>query len=86
MERKLTPPPAVTENLSAASPEELAERGMRSLPASLAEALAALEADPVVLEALGPCASQYLDGKRREWEAYRTQVTQWELDRYLMTY
>ena len=76
----------MTENLSAMSPEELAERGVQSLPASLAEALAALEADPVILKALGPCAPQYLDGKRREWEAYRVQVTQWELDRYLTAY
>ena len=86
IERRLDPPPAVTENLSAMSPEELAERGVQSLPASLAEALAALEADPVILKALGPCAPQYLDGKRREWEAYRVQVTQWELDRYLTAY
>ena len=40
----------------------------------------------MVLGALGSCATQYLDGKRREWEAYRTQVTQWELDRYLTVY
>lgn len=86
IERRLDPPPAVTENLSAMSPEELAERGVQSLPASLAEALAALEADPVILKALGPCAPQYLGGKRREWEAYRVQVTQWELDRYLTAY
>ena len=84
VERKLDPPPAVTENLSTASPEALA--GIPRLPASLDEALEALEADPVVRGALGACAAQYLDGKRREWEAYRIQVTQWELDRYLMTY
>nr|WP_325182183.1 type I glutamate--ammonia ligase [uncultured Oscillibacter sp.] len=86
VERRLDPPPAVTENLSAMSPEDLAKRGVRSLPASLDEALSALERDPVALEALGPCAGRYLEGKRREWEAYRTQVTQWELDRYLTAY
>ena len=86
VERRLDPPPAVTGNLSAMSPEDLAKRGVRSLPASLDEALSALERDPVALEALGPCAGRYLEGKRREWEAYRTQVTQWELDRYLTAY
>lgn len=86
VERKLTPSPAVTWNLSAMSPEELAERGVKSLPASLDEALSALEADPVALAVLGPGAARYLEGKRREWEAYRTQVTQWELDRYLTAY
>ena len=39
-----------------------------------------------MLEALRSCAPQYLEGKRREWEAYRTQVTQWELERYLTAY
>ena len=86
MERELVPPSAVTENLSAMSPEALAERGVKRLPASLEEALSALEADRVMLEALRSCAPQYLEGKRREWEAYRTQVTQWELERYLTAY
>ena len=29
---------------------------------------------------------QYVTGKLREWEEYRTQVTQWELEKYLVTY
>ena len=27
--------------------------------------------------------NRYVEIKRREWEEYRTQVTRWELDRYL---
>ena len=27
--------------------------------------------------------TRYVDLKREEWEDYRVQVTQWELDRYL---
>jgi glutamine synthetase len=27
--------------------------------------------------------NRYVEIKRREWEDYRVQVTQWELDRYL---
>jgi len=79
--RELTPPPAAVEDLYALTRPELS--GFQSLPVSLEEALEALEADPVVLEALGPYAARYLEGKRREWEDYRTQVSQWELDRYL---
>ncbi len=79
--RELTPPPAAAENVYALSQKKLSK--LRSLPASLEEALEALEADRVVLEALGPYAAQYLEGKRREWEDYRTQVSRWELDRYL---
>ena len=46
-----------------------------------------LEADPVVCEALGEhVLSHYVDAKRSEWDEYRTQVTQWEIDRYLEAY
>ena len=27
--------------------------------------------------------THYVSAKRAEWDEYRTQVTQWELDRYL---
>ena len=42
-----------------------------------------METDGVVMEALGPYAIRYAAGKRREWEEYRTQISQWELDNYL---
>ena len=29
---------------------------------------------------------QYVTGKLKEWEAYRTQVSSWEIERYLITY
>ena len=69
-----------SENVTA---EELAERGIRGLPASLDAAVRAMEADAVVMDALGPYAVRYAAGKRREWEEYRTQISQWELDQYL---
>ena len=81
--RELTPPPAVAGNLYAMTAEELAERGIRGLPASLDAAVRAMEADAVVMDALGPYAVRYAAGKRREWEEYRTQISQWELDQYL---
>ena len=45
-----------------------------------------MEADPVVIEALGPYAARYIEGKRQESEEYRTQISQWELDRCLITW
>ena len=53
-------------------------------PRSLGEALDALEADSVFVEAFG---SAYVDGfltvKRAEWERYRTWTTDWEMSEYL---
>jgi glutamine synthetase len=62
------------------------ERGIETLPATLGEALEALERDEVILEALGkPITEVFMRARRAEWEEYRIQVTPWELERYLET-
>ena len=51
---------------------ERVARGIRPLPANLSEALAALEQDEVLLQALGPeLARSYLAVRRAEWEAMK---------------
>ena len=85
IQRQLTPPAESNENLYAIA-ADLEAQGVRRLPASLEAAIHALEADSVVTAALGEhVTNQYVTGKLREWEQYRAQVTQWELDRYLVT-
>lgn len=87
IQRGLTPPAEISGNLFTLSQEEKAARGIRRLPSTLEEALTALENDSVIRETLGPhITEQYLQGKRREWNDYRNQVTQWELEHYLITY
>ena len=87
IEHGLTPPPEVTENIYAMSDADRAARNITNLPVNLADALCTLEGDPVITEALGEHVTrQYTEGKRREWEEYRAQVSQWELSRYLVTY
>jgi len=74
----------VEESLYEMTPDRLKERDIKELPGTLAEALDELEKDEVVSAALGDhVLAHYLDAKREEWNEYRTQVTQWELDRYL---
>ena len=69
------------------TPAQLAAHGLKSLPGSLEDAIAALQADPLVTDALGPhVTAQYVNGKLRECEEYRSQVSQWELDKYLVAY
>ena len=87
IEKKLTPPAPISRNIYEMTAEERSACGLESLPGTLEAAIRALEADRVVLDALGPhTALQYITGKLREWEEYRTQVSQWELDKYLVTY
>ena len=62
----------------------VAERGIQELPGTLGDAIEELKADPVICEALGEhVLEHFVDAKQAEWDEYRTQVTQWELDRYL---
>lgn len=83
----LEPPPPVNENIYRMPAEERRARGIHSLPGSLAEAIRALEADPVILDALGPhVAERYIEAKKIEWDVYRAQVHEWEVNEYLARY
>ena len=74
----------VEESLYAMSSDRIKEKGIRELPGTLAEAIDELEADEVICDALGDhVLTHYVEAKREEWNEYRTQVTPWELDRYL---
>ena len=67
--------------------EELQAEGIEFLPPTLAEALDDLEADGVVMEALGrEYGEYYIRVKREEWKRYHDSVSQWEIDNYLGLY
>jgi glutamine synthetase len=58
--------------------EERKERGIISLPESLKEALDEMETSDLMKETLGETAFKiFLTEKRKEWDLYRTQVTEW---------
>ena len=60
---------------------------VKPLLASLKQALEALEADDVLVDALGgPIVELFMSAKSLEWGEYNRQVTQWELDTYLRSY
>ena len=87
IEKGMTPPDEIVENLNEMSPAALKAQGIAELPGTLEAAIHALEADSVITDALGPhVTAQYITGKLREWEEYRTQVSQWELRKYLVAY
>ena len=87
IERGLTPPPETTENIYLMTPEQRVEKGIMNLPASLEEALEAFKADPLMTATMGEhVTQQYIEGKQREWDAYRTRVSNWEIERYLVVY
>ena len=53
----------------------------------MCEAINALEADPFICEMMGKeVTAQYIREKRKEWNTYRKQVTEWEIQKYLNRY
>lgn len=87
IEKDMTPPEETTENIFAMDAETRAAKGIDSLPGSLSESVDAMEKDAVVAEALGRhIFDYYTAGKRREWDDYRTAVSDWEIAKYIITY
>ena len=71
LEKGLLPPEAVEVDPATIAEDERAARGITELPATQAEALDALAADPVLTAALGSVlAESYLAVRRSEWAAY----------------
>ena len=87
IEKGMTPPPEITENIYEMNDAERHAKGVYGLPATLEEAMACLRADPVLLDALGEhICSSYFAGKEAECYEYRTRVSSWERDKYIIAY
>ena len=71
-------------NLYHLTAEERRERGIVSLPETLGEAIDEFSGSELMRRAFGDhIFDNYVKLKRKEWDEYRVQLTQWELDRYL---
>ena len=77
-------PEPMETNLYDLTHDEREARGITQLPETLGEAIEELASSELVRRALGDhIFERYVELKREEWEEYRVQVTQWELERYL---
>jgi glutamine synthetase len=87
IKNKIDPGEPVGQNIYTMSKEEKKSLGIENLPYTLKEALLELDKDEVVKSALTThIFENYIDAKEEEWESYRMQVHQWELDKYLTIY
>ena len=81
---QIMPPKSIDRNIFELSEQERQEMGIGMLPGTLIEAVQALEEDPYIQNVLGDhMCRRYLEAKKAEWTAYRTQVTSWEIAEYL---
>jgi len=84
IEDGLEPPEPVERSVYEMSEKEREEMGIATLPASLAEAIALTEKSKLVKEALGEHVfNAFITNKKIEWDRYRVQVTNYEIERYL---
>jgi len=84
IEKEYEIPDPVEENVCELTEEGRQRRGIGTLPASLWEAIQLTEKSEVVRKALGDHVFHaFIKNKKIEWEQYRTQVTDYELKRYL---
>jgi glutamine synthetase len=84
IERGYELPAPMDSNLYHLTAEQRRERGIVSLPETLGEAIDEFAASELMRRAFGGhIFDNYVKLKRQEWDEYRVQLTQWELDRYL---
>jgi glutamine synthetase len=77
-------PDEAHDNLFDLTAEELAAGNIVHLPASLSEALSAMESSELLATTLGDHVFEwFIRNKREEWAGYKAHVSQFELDRYL---
>jgi glutamine synthetase len=84
IEENLEPPDPIEENVYEMTEQERKDRGINTLPANLADAIALTEKSELVRKALGDHVfNAFIENKKIEWNQYRIHVSKYELDRYL---
>jgi len=84
VEKKYELPEPVERNIYEMTQDEREELGIGTLPEDLWEAIKITEKSELVRRALGDHVfTNFIENKKLEWDRYRTQVTQFELQEYL---
>jgi glutamine synthetase len=84
IKNKIDPGEPVNDNIYELTTEKRLDRGIDSLPGNLKDALDELERDEIIIETLGPHVfNDFVRLGRAEWDNYRTQVHDWEIQRYI---
>ena len=82
---QIMPPESVDKNIQEMSREDVQREGIESIPATLLDALNELEKDSLVMQTLGEHVTRnYVSAKREEWKEYISDVSEWEIRRYLL--
>ncbi len=84
IKNKMQVPPPVEEDVFEFDEAKLEKMNIDYLPYNLWRAIKALEKNEVISGMFDKeFLNKYINAKRKEWDSYRIQVTDWELERYL---
>ncbi len=84
---QIDPPAPVESNIYKLTSKERKKQRIDSLPGSLDDALEQMDKSLVAKAALGDhIFKEFMTAKKKEWDSFRTYVSQWELDKYLERY
>lgn len=84
VEKGYKAPASMEKNLYHLTDVERKEKGIETLPDSLGHAISITENSELVKKILGDhIFSRFIELKKKEWDDYRIQVPQYELDKYL---
>jgi len=84
VDKGLTPPKPVEEDVYKMKPHQLEEMKVDMLPFSIKRAVEELKQDKVIQEALGKHTyEKFVEAKLAEFDDYRMQITPWEIEKYL---
>ncbi|MGN0298956.1 MAG: glutamine synthetase family protein [Lachnospiraceae bacterium] len=84
IKNKIRPTKEVNCNLFEMSEQEREKMGIHRLPRSLGAAIEEFEKDELMQKVVGKhITSCFVNAKKKEWERYRSYVTDWELEEYL---
>ena len=87
VENGLVPMDEVSGNIFTMNEEERRQAGIDSLPGTLYDAIKLMREDKLITGVLGEhITSRYVAGKLAEWDEFRTQITDWELNKYMIIY
>jgi glutamine synthetase len=85
--KNIQPERSLEEDLYLFSDEKLNEMNINTIPSNLSDSLISMKNDELIKDALGETTfNKYIQAKKKEWNEYSIQVSQWEIDTYLIKY
>lgn len=80
----MTPPERIDQNIFAMTEQEKEKLGIKRLPETLDEAVKIMRNSEFIHQVLGDHTfEKYVSVKQEEWDTYKSQVTDWEIEQYL---